>query len=166
MKNTIQNLRVCGTILILGFLAAIVITLATQHDSTPSQIVMGIIAGVGFALIGVILWVVSYFLKKSYMTKEYLANISLPEKCKVYAESLKKGKRFWYLTPVAEVMKNTIFFENGHFIALPLYPEDLEELGPGKHIPSREDEVRKYFNSGQIQNAELVARVFYELALI
>ncbi len=164
MKNTIQNLRVGGTLSIMAFLTSIVVALVT-NEITPGKMITAIIVG-AFALIGTTLWVISYFAQKSYKAKEYLKNISLPEKCKIYAESLKKEKRFWYITPVAEVMKNTIFFENGHFIALPLLPEHLDELGMGKHIPSREDEVRKYFDNGQIENVELVARVFCELSLL
>ena len=155
MKNKNNYLRILGWLLIV--FAAIVFAIIFFHLGAPitlDQEWAGLIVGTIAAFLGVGLFGLAWVLDRMKRWN----NLSLPEKCAVYAKELKKNKRKWRLGYYSDTPAGKVFF-------LPFSPDAPDEFGNAKYEDTTANEVRQLLAQGKIANDELtkyVIKAYYD----
>jgi len=144
MKNTTTNLRTIGWIAFFAFAIVFVVVLVSGSMTTRQSINALIFAGI-ICVFGVIMFVKARNAKDNID----LNSLSFEDRCRYMADQLRWKKRSWFLTPSGD----------DRFLAVPLSPRNMNEMGGGPHFPVDESHVEDLLSEGLIVNYELVKTV-------
>lgn len=145
MKNKNNYLRIPGWLLVT-FTAITYVIIFFHLDSsiTLDQEWAGLIVGTVAGFLGAGLLALAWKFDKM----EKWNNLSVPEKCEVYAKELKNGSRKWRLGYYSDTPAGTVFF-------LPFSPKEPDEYGSAHFEDTTIDEVRRLFTEDKIANREI-----------
>lgn len=140
MNTEIKTFRIIGFICLI---ASVIILLSSFSGEPNIQKLNALGVGISFAVLGCL----------ALLRVKYLANssnnFSFEERCKRMAQEIKSGKRSWFLNPM----------DGGRYLAVPLSPKKMNEMGGGLHIPATEEVVIQHVTNGTLCNEQLVKEV-------
>lgn len=73
---------------------------------------------------------------------------SFEKECEIMAQDLKNKKRSWYLNEV-----------DGDFIAAPLSPRNMNQMGGGAHLRTNVEQIKKLCDEGKVLNKDTVEKI-------
>lgn len=139
MKNS-SLFQIIGGLLLLCCGITLVVTF-TSSNNTQDQTTNSLIASIVLGLTGAVCWYLGHRPDKVDWNK-----LSFPEQCAFMAKELATGKRQWFLNPL----------NGSDFLAVPLSPDNMNEMGGGHHIETDEEYILSLLKLNQISNCQLV----------